>query len=78
MDGWVKGFFSRFRFAFTFANRLGAHPVQVVRPALPDPRLFRELQAAAGGMEGIDVKATRKALNETAGEVLRAIVESAR
>lgn len=37
------------------------------------PGLFRELQAAAGGMEGIDVKATRQALEETAGEVLRAV-----
>ena len=30
------------------------------------PGLFRELQAAAGGMEGIDAKAAKKALEETA------------
>lgn len=37
------------------------------------PGLFRELQAAAAGVEGIDVKETKKALEETAVEVLRAV-----
>jgi hypothetical protein len=37
------------------------------------PGLFRELQAAAGGMKGIDAKAAKKALEETASETLREI-----
>lgn len=37
------------------------------------PGLFRELQAAAGGMEGVDVAGARAVLEETAGEVLREI-----
>jgi hypothetical protein len=37
------------------------------------PGLFRELQAAAGGMEGIDEAGARTVLEETAGEVLREI-----
>jgi hypothetical protein len=37
------------------------------------PGLFRELQAAAGGMEGIDVDGAREVLEETAREVLREI-----
>jgi hypothetical protein len=37
------------------------------------PGLFRELQAAAGGMKGIDAKAAKTALEETASEVLREI-----
>ena len=37
------------------------------------PGLFRELQAAAAGMEGIDAEGARKPLEETAKEVLRAV-----
>jgi hypothetical protein len=37
------------------------------------PGLFRELQAAAGGMEGVDGAGAREVLEETAGEVLREI-----
>ena len=42
------------------------------------PGLFRELQAAAAGMDGIEVKETKKVLEETAVEVLRAVGEMGR
>ena len=42
------------------------------------PGLFRELQAAAAGMEGIEVMETKRMIEETAEEVLRAVGEMGR